>query len=170
LVSCAATRTKTSRDCRDLARLPEPMPRSPGDSGFRVVSWHKALELIARQAREIDRSSRRHSSVVFLTDNRRWTDRLAQRDRQCRCDRSVAGGKEFTDFVTGLHCCSHLVVRLVDPLIPGAGPRFDHMNVIRLRGCPTRARRFARSPARVLENLRSFVLAYAGIPFAVAPS
>jgi len=44
----------TSRELRELGRLPVPMVRSRGDRGFRVVSWGQALDLIAAKLRAID--------------------------------------------------------------------------------------------------------------------
>jgi len=38
---------RTSRDLRELGRLPEPMIRRKGAPGFRVASWDEALDLIA---------------------------------------------------------------------------------------------------------------------------
>ncbi|HEY7368295.1 MAG TPA: molybdopterin-dependent oxidoreductase, partial [Thermoanaerobaculia bacterium] len=37
----------SSRELRDLGRLPEPMLRRKGDAGFRVVTWEEALEVAA---------------------------------------------------------------------------------------------------------------------------
>ncbi len=43
-----------SRELRRLGRLPEPMLRRPGETGFRVLTWEDALDMVARQAAEID--------------------------------------------------------------------------------------------------------------------
>ena len=43
-----------SKALRALGRLPEPMIRRAGDSGFRVVSWDDALDRIASEARAVD--------------------------------------------------------------------------------------------------------------------
>src|SRR5262245_53388970 len=44
----------TSRELRDLGRLPEPMIRPRGDRGFRVVSWDAACDRIAEALRTVD--------------------------------------------------------------------------------------------------------------------
>ena len=49
-----ALRTTTSRELRRLGRLPYPMVRRKGESGFRRVSWVQALELIAARIRSTD--------------------------------------------------------------------------------------------------------------------
>jgi molybdopterin-dependent oxidoreductase alpha subunit len=45
---------RTSRELRELGRLPEPMIRRHGDRGFRVVTWDEALERIAAGFRGAD--------------------------------------------------------------------------------------------------------------------
>src|SRR3954463_5378254 len=35
---------RSSRELRDLGRLPEPMLRARGDRGFRVIAWDDALD------------------------------------------------------------------------------------------------------------------------------
>ena len=42
---------RTSRDLRALGRLPEPMLRTSGDRGFRVIGWDEALDRLATAAR-----------------------------------------------------------------------------------------------------------------------
>src|SRR5438128_4176902 len=44
-------RSKSSRDLRELGRLPYPMIRHRGDRGFRRISWDDALQFSARQIR-----------------------------------------------------------------------------------------------------------------------
>jgi molybdopterin-dependent oxidoreductase alpha subunit len=44
---------RSSRDLRELGRLPEPMLRARGDRGFRTISWDDALDRIARELRAI---------------------------------------------------------------------------------------------------------------------
>src|SRR5580765_1693753 len=41
----------SSRDLRELGRLPEPMIRRRGDKGFRVVSWAEAYDVAAEKIR-----------------------------------------------------------------------------------------------------------------------
>jgi molybdopterin-dependent oxidoreductase alpha subunit len=45
---------RPSAELRAFGRLPEPMIRSRGQRGFRVVSWNEALDLIASRLRAID--------------------------------------------------------------------------------------------------------------------
>ncbi|HEY7285916.1 MAG TPA: FdhF/YdeP family oxidoreductase [Vicinamibacterales bacterium] len=45
---------RSSEELRALGRLPEPMIRSRGQRGFRVVSWDEALDLIASRLRGVD--------------------------------------------------------------------------------------------------------------------
>jgi molybdopterin-dependent oxidoreductase alpha subunit len=47
---------RSSADLRGLGRLPEPMIRSKGDRGFRVIAWDDALDRIAGHLRGIDPS------------------------------------------------------------------------------------------------------------------
>jgi molybdopterin-dependent oxidoreductase alpha subunit len=44
----------SSRDLRELGRLPEPMLRRPGERGFTVISWDAALDRTAAAVRETD--------------------------------------------------------------------------------------------------------------------
>jgi molybdopterin-dependent oxidoreductase alpha subunit len=44
----------SSRELRDLGRLPEPMLRRKGDAGFSVVSWDEALDAAAEGIRAAD--------------------------------------------------------------------------------------------------------------------
>jgi molybdopterin-dependent oxidoreductase alpha subunit len=44
---------RTSRELRDLGRLPEPMIRRAGERGFRVVAWEAAYERIALELRSV---------------------------------------------------------------------------------------------------------------------
>jgi molybdopterin-dependent oxidoreductase alpha subunit len=46
--------SRSSRDLRDLGRLPEPMIRRRGEPGFLVASWDEALDRIAAGLREAD--------------------------------------------------------------------------------------------------------------------
>jgi anaerobic selenocysteine-containing dehydrogenase len=41
----------SSRDLRELGRLPEPMIRRRGDKGFRLVSWDEAYDAAAEKIR-----------------------------------------------------------------------------------------------------------------------
>jgi molybdopterin-dependent oxidoreductase alpha subunit len=45
--------TLSSRELRDLGRLPHPMMRSTGERGFRRISWEDALDRIAAELRAI---------------------------------------------------------------------------------------------------------------------
>ena len=54
LADAAALEGLSSRDLRDLGRLPEPMVRRKGEPGFRVVSWNEALDLSAGRLRAAD--------------------------------------------------------------------------------------------------------------------
>ena len=53
----------SSRELRDLGRLPQPMVRRKGDPGFSVVTWDEAYELAARKIRE----TRPERFAVYLT-------------------------------------------------------------------------------------------------------
>src|SRR5215831_5204534 len=44
LADAGSLADRSSRDLRDLGRLPEPMIRERGSRGFRVVSWDEALD------------------------------------------------------------------------------------------------------------------------------
>ncbi len=52
LEDVAALRRLTSRELRELGRLPEPMVRRRGDAGFRIITWDEALELAASGLRD----------------------------------------------------------------------------------------------------------------------
>ena len=54
LGDAAALSTLSSRELRELGRLPHPMMRARGDAGFRQVSWDEALNRIAGEIRTID--------------------------------------------------------------------------------------------------------------------
>ena len=54
LADAAALSALSSRELRDLGRLPHPMMRSSGERGFRRVSWDAALDRIAAELRAID--------------------------------------------------------------------------------------------------------------------
>ena len=54
LANAAALSSLSSRELRELGRLPHPMMRSSGDSGFRRISWDEALNRIADELRAID--------------------------------------------------------------------------------------------------------------------
>jgi molybdopterin-dependent oxidoreductase alpha subunit len=47
LADVSALRGKTSAELRDLGRLPVPMHRGAGESGFRAITWDAALDRIA---------------------------------------------------------------------------------------------------------------------------
>ena len=63
LADLAPLSRRSSRDLRDLGRLPEPMLRRHGDAGFRVITWLEACERIARDARAADP----HRIAFYLT-------------------------------------------------------------------------------------------------------
>src|SRR3989442_15281142 len=44
-------RTKSSKELRELGRLPYPMVRHHGDRGFRRIPWEDALQFAARRIR-----------------------------------------------------------------------------------------------------------------------
>jgi molybdopterin-dependent oxidoreductase alpha subunit len=46
--------SRSSQALRALGRLPEPMLRSAGDKGFRVISWDEALDRLGNEIRAID--------------------------------------------------------------------------------------------------------------------
>jgi molybdopterin-dependent oxidoreductase alpha subunit len=46
--------TRTSKELRELGRVPEPLIRRAGDAGFRVIGWDEALDIAAGHLREID--------------------------------------------------------------------------------------------------------------------
>lgn len=54
LADVAALSGRSSRELRELGRLPEPMLRRAGDRGFRVVGWDDALDRIACEVRAAD--------------------------------------------------------------------------------------------------------------------
>lgn len=65
----AKLRRMTSRDLRHLGRLPYPMMRKPGDSGFTRISWDSALDRIAKKLQAT--GPRR---VAFFTTSRGLTN------------------------------------------------------------------------------------------------
>ena len=54
LEDAAALSTRSSRELRELGRLPHPMMRSRGEPGFHRISWDEALNRIADELRAID--------------------------------------------------------------------------------------------------------------------
>jgi molybdopterin-dependent oxidoreductase alpha subunit len=50
----AALSLRSSRELRDLGRLPHPMLRSAGEGGFRRISWDEALDRMAAELVAID--------------------------------------------------------------------------------------------------------------------
>ncbi|MEE8542935.1 MAG: FdhF/YdeP family oxidoreductase [Gammaproteobacteria bacterium] len=54
LADVASLAARSSRELRALGRLPEPMLRSAGDRGFRIISWDEALDRLAAEIRSID--------------------------------------------------------------------------------------------------------------------
>ena len=54
LADVAPLANRSSRELRALGRLPEPMLRSAGDKGFRIISWDEALDRLAEEIRSID--------------------------------------------------------------------------------------------------------------------
>ena len=54
LADAAALASLTSRELRELGRLPEPMIRHRGERGFRVASWEEAYEAAAAGIRATD--------------------------------------------------------------------------------------------------------------------
>jgi molybdopterin-dependent oxidoreductase alpha subunit len=54
LADVVALRSLTSKELRDLGRIPEPMVRRTGDRGFRVMGWDEALDLAASHLRTVD--------------------------------------------------------------------------------------------------------------------
>lgn len=54
LADVAPLREMRARDLRSLGRLPFPMIREHGDSGFRRISWEQAFALIADKIRETE--------------------------------------------------------------------------------------------------------------------
>jgi molybdopterin-dependent oxidoreductase alpha subunit len=53
----------TSRELRDLGRLPEPMIRRHGRRGFDVIDWDSAIDRIAAELRTVDP----HRTAFYLT-------------------------------------------------------------------------------------------------------
>lgn len=47
LADVSQLQTKSSRELREMGRLPYPMRRDKGDKGFRRISWDEALEVIS---------------------------------------------------------------------------------------------------------------------------
>jgi len=54
LEDAAALSARSSRELRELGRLPHPMMRSRGEPGFHRISWDEALTRIADELRAID--------------------------------------------------------------------------------------------------------------------
>jgi molybdopterin-dependent oxidoreductase alpha subunit len=54
LSDVASLARRSSRELRDLGRLPEPMIRRRGEAGFLVASWDEALDRIAAELRTTD--------------------------------------------------------------------------------------------------------------------
>ncbi len=54
LADVAPLAARSSQKLRALGRLPEPMLRSAGDKGFRVISWDEALDRLAKEMQSID--------------------------------------------------------------------------------------------------------------------
>jgi molybdopterin-dependent oxidoreductase alpha subunit len=46
--------TRTSKELRELGRVPEPLIRRTGEAGFRVIGWDEALDIAASHLRDID--------------------------------------------------------------------------------------------------------------------
>ena len=54
LADAAALSALSSRQLRELGRLPHPMLRSSGEAGFHCISWDEALTRIATELRSLD--------------------------------------------------------------------------------------------------------------------
>jgi molybdopterin-dependent oxidoreductase alpha subunit len=54
LADVVSLRSLTSKELRDLGRLPEPMVRRAGDRGFRVIGWDEALDIAASHLVAVD--------------------------------------------------------------------------------------------------------------------
>src|SRR5918993_656087 len=54
LADVVSLRSLTSKELRDLGRLPEPMVRRAGDRGFRVIGWDEALDTAASHLVAVD--------------------------------------------------------------------------------------------------------------------
>src|SRR5215213_2898779 len=54
LADVASLRQLTSKQLRELGRVPEPMVRRAGERGFCVIGWDEALDIAAAQLRAID--------------------------------------------------------------------------------------------------------------------
>lgn len=54
LSDVASLRTRTSRELRELGRLPVPLLRRRGEPGFLPATWDEALDLIAAELRTVD--------------------------------------------------------------------------------------------------------------------
>src|SRR5215218_1145462 len=54
LADVASLRQLTSKQLRELGRLPEPMVRRAGERGFCVIGWDEAVDIAAAQLRAID--------------------------------------------------------------------------------------------------------------------
>ena len=46
--------TRTSKELRELGRVPEPLIRRRGEAGFQVIGWDEALDIAASHLRDID--------------------------------------------------------------------------------------------------------------------
>ena len=53
MADAASLASRSSRQLRDLGRLPEPMLRRRGERGFQVVSWDEALDRVASEIRAV---------------------------------------------------------------------------------------------------------------------
>ena len=54
LSDVASLRSRTSRELRDLGRMPVPLIRRPGEPGFLPATWDEALDRIAEELRTVD--------------------------------------------------------------------------------------------------------------------
>ena len=62
-------RAMTSAELRDLGRLPYPMVRRAGDSGFSRIGWNEALDLVAERIRATE-----HDRLGFYLTSRGMTN------------------------------------------------------------------------------------------------
>jgi anaerobic selenocysteine-containing dehydrogenase len=63
LTDVASLRRLSSRELRDLGRLPEPMVRHRGEKGFRAISWGEAYSVAAERIR----SAPPEQFAIYLT-------------------------------------------------------------------------------------------------------
>ncbi|MFN7982830.1 MAG: FdhF/YdeP family oxidoreductase [Vicinamibacterales bacterium] len=63
LADVTSLRRRSSRELRELGRLPVPMLRRPGEPGFTPVSWDAALDRIAVALRDVNP----HRAAFYLT-------------------------------------------------------------------------------------------------------